>query len=131
MRTKTKEPTESVNLSTKPGQAHCFKGNFSFSFSATNRFFFSGYTRLARTVIGMATGGAVARDTGLTSIGMAWGDLRHGRGVANLGVRGTLMSVGAHATVNAVLSTAALEIGIVVGATLDSGLQTFVLQRCQ
>ena len=109
----------------------CLKKNFSFSLKATNRFFFSGYTRLARTLIGFGTAGAVARGTGLTSVRMAWSDLRHGQGVANLGARGTLMSVGAHAAVNAALTTAALEIGIVVGAAIDSGVQTFALGRCQ
>ncbi len=113
------------------GAPGCFSKNFTFALGATNRFFFSGITRLARTGVGLITSGGVARQTGLTSIGMAWRELAAGEGVANLGFRGTLVSVGANAAVNAALSGLALEGGILAGSAIDASIQTYWAGNCQ
>ena len=103
----------------------CFMKHFMFAFNGTNRFFFEGPTRFTRTLIGMMTGGAVARTTGLTSLGMAWRELITLQGVANLGLRGTLMSIAANSIVNTILATAALEVGIAIGSAMDAANQTW------
>ncbi len=120
-----------VELVDPTGFCATFAENFSFAMRRTNAFFFEGYTKLARTGLGALTSGAVARTTGLTTIGMALPDLLRGQGVANLGIRGTLLSVGANSVVNGLLATAALEGGIVVGSLVDAALQTYLLSPCE
>jgi hypothetical protein len=80
--------------------------------------------------MGSMTAGAMARSTGLTTIGMAAGDLLRGQGVANLGVRGTLISVAANSVLNGAAGAVALEAGISIGAGLDAAYQTFVAKNC-
>ena len=113
-----------------PFDIDCFFSNFGFAFDSTNDFFFGGFTRLSRTGIGAITSGAVARSTGLTTIGMAWRPILAGQGVANLSVAGTVASVAANAIVNGVVVTASLEVGIVMGSTINAAVQTLILGTC-
>jgi RHS repeat-associated protein len=108
----------------------CFKSNFEFAFDTTNDFFFGGFTRLARTGVGAITSGAVARSTGFTTIGMAFRPLLAGQGVANLGVAGTIASVGANAVANGAIATIALETGVIAGSALDAAVKTFIFGAC-
>ena len=109
----------------------CLAKNYGFAWRSTNSFFFKGYGRLARTAIGSMTGGAMARSTGLTTLGMAARDLLQGQGVANLGVRGTVMSVAANSLVNGAAVIVTLKTGITIGAGLDASYQTFIAGNCR
>ncbi len=120
--------SDPVNLIDPTGL--CFTDDFKFNLKATNDFFFGGYTRLARTLAGMVTAGAVARSVGTTTAGMALPDLIKGEGVANLGISGTLKSIAANSIINSALSTAALEAGVVIGSALDAAARNFWPGAC-
>ncbi len=109
----------------------CLAENYGFAWRSTSSFFFKGSGRFARTAIGSMTGGAMARGTGLTTIGMAARDLLQWQGVANLGVRGTLMSIAANSLLNGAAVAATLETGITIGAGLDASYQTFIAGNCR
>lgn len=115
----------------------CFADNFGFALNNTNAFFFKGWGRLGRTLIGAGTGGAMARTTGFTPLGMAVRDavssmrtFGYWNGVANLGVYGTAGSVVAHSVTNGAVVIGMLETGIIVGSGIDAGYQTFVANNC-
>jgi len=98
----------------------CFSRNFKNNLDVTNDFFFGGLTQLTRTGIGALTSGAVARTTGLTSLGMAARALAGGTGVANLTIGRTIASVALNSLVNGALVAASLEGGIIVGSAASA-----------
>jgi RHS repeat-associated protein len=112
--------------------AECFGNNFDFAFGVTNDFFFGGWTRLARTGVGTLAGSAVAQNTGtLTLVQAARAFARNGiGGLPTLGTAGTLGSAALGTALNAVASTAALEIGIGIGAAADALGQTLAGNGC-
>jgi len=98
----------------------CFSRNFKNNLDVTNDFFFGGLTQLTRTGIGALTSGAVARTTGLTSLGRAARALAGGTGVANLTIGRTIASVALNSLVNGALVAASLEGGIIVGSAASA-----------
>ena len=72
----------------------------------------------------------VAPEGGLVPSGLVPVPVRR-YSVANLGFRGTLVSLAANSVTNAVLGTLALEGEIAVGSLVDATLQTFVPGDCQ
>jgi RHS repeat-associated protein len=109
----------------------CFNANFNFAFDNSTDLFFGGITRLSRTGIGLLTSGAVARTTGLTTVGMAARAFLSGQvGVANLGAIGTVGSVVLNTLTNGFVAAATLEAGVVAGSAIDAALQAFILGNC-
>jgi hypothetical protein len=117
----------SVRSETSP--LECFGGDFNFSWSATNRYFFDGWWKLSKTGIGLITGGAMARQLGTHTLFQAL-PIQHGLGGfsigggSGLGFGASAISVGMTAIANGIASTAALEAGITVGAFADALGQT-------
>jgi RHS repeat-associated protein len=99
----------------------CLWADIRSNFVETNQFFFAGPGRALRSVLGIATASAFARTTGLTSVGMAVGDLIRGQGVANLTIAETVLSVGLNSLGNAAVGTVALEVGIGIGSVARAG----------
>jgi RHS repeat-associated protein len=103
-----------------------FISTFRQNWKATNRFFFSGPTRLSRSAIGLTTSGAVARTYGTVTPAQAIRSILFPgatgvRGVAVLGgVVPTLASAALHIGWNAFLSGLALEAGITFGSLISA-----------
>ncbi|MGB2715553.1 MAG: RHS repeat-associated core domain-containing protein, partial [Vicinamibacterales bacterium] len=72
----------------------------------------------------------VANATGLTTLKMAAPDLMRFQGVANLGVRGTVISVGANTVLSGILSGAAYQVGANLGS-LPYALGQALAGNCQ
>jgi RHS repeat-associated protein len=114
------------------GPLNCFAGNFSFSWNATNHFFFDGWWRLSRTAIGSITAGSMARTLGSHTVGQALpsviqhgiGGFSLGPGLPGHGLGGTALSVGKTMIWNGATVAAVLEAGIVVGSAADGLGQT-------
>jgi RHS repeat-associated protein len=100
-----------------------FGDSFRFSLNTSNSFFFGFPMGLARTAIGITTAGATARSFGTVTPLQAVRSLGYG-GVANLGIRGTIISAGINTGINSVLVAASLEAGIVVGSSLNAAFET-------
>jgi RHS repeat-associated protein len=109
-----------VNLADPSGFCflEAFAKEYEYSVDTTRDFFYGGITRLTRTAIGAITSGGVARTVGtvppftaLRSI-LSPGPLGVGRGIATLGVTGTILSAGAHWVLNTAVALGSLEVGI-------------------
>jgi RHS repeat-associated protein len=102
-----------------------FMDVFEANFRQTNDFFFSFPTSLSRTALGILTSGAVAKTFGTVTPVEAIRSLLNsnlgvGRGVATLGVSGTLAAAGLNMAINTVAVTLALETGIAIGSAADA-----------
>ena len=106
-----------INFADPLGLSKCpsFGDSFRFSFDATNRFFFGFPANITRTAIGIGTAGATARTFGTVTVFQAIRSLGTG-GIANLGVRGTLIATGVTTGINTVFVAGALEGGIIIGS---------------
>lgn len=109
----------------------CFASNYKFAFMSTNRFFFKWPTSLARTGIGLFTGGFVARSTRLTSPMMLLKDIAKGEALMIMGARAVTISVGVSVATNTVIVAGGLEAGIIVGSGVDAAIQTFKNPSCR
>ena len=85
----------------------------------TNQFFFSGFTRLTRTALGMLTAGGIARTYGTVTPFQAIRSLPNG-GIANLGILATFASAGTNTTLNAIYGALFLEGGIGFGSLVNA-----------
>jgi hypothetical protein len=81
-------------------------------------------TNLARTAVGLITGGAVAQNAGLTSPWMLVKDLSRGTAFMIMSPAAVATSVGVSVATNSFASGLALEAGIVIGSGIDATIQT-------
>jgi RHS repeat-associated protein len=100
-----------------------FGDRFRDRFNATNEFFFHYPGKLAKTALGILATSSVARATGTVTAGEAVRSFIRagpiagtGVGVANLGVAGTIASVGYHTVAKALAVGLSLEAGIAAGS---------------
>ncbi|MBI5024957.1 MAG: RHS repeat-associated core domain-containing protein [Candidatus Omnitrophica bacterium] len=125
-----------INFIDPFGLKGTFGENFQFAIKANNQFFFGGVTQFTRTAIGSLTAGAVARETGLRTFGMALSEFLKNQRVyapelamASAAVAAELgASVLAHGIYNAAVVVIGLEVGIVGGSLIDATIQTFFVK---
>jgi RHS repeat-associated protein len=100
-----------------------FSDRFGDRFLTTSAFFFEYPGKLARTALGVLAGSTVARATGTVTIGEAVKSIIRtgpiagaGRGIATLGVAGTIGSAAVQTVLKGAALAASLEVGIGVGS---------------
>ncbi len=104
-----------------------FKTNFKNNLKETNDFFFSWPTSLARTAMGLATAGYVAKEFGTVTWSQAATSILRTGGYATLGgVAGTIGSAVLNSAVGGFVLGGSLEVGIVVGSGLVAGYKEMV-----
>jgi RHS repeat-associated protein len=129
--------SDPINLSDPSGFSpfdnfvDCFEQNFAFSFKTTNNVFFGGPFR--RTAFGAITAGAVAAESGGVTLAQAASAFaRYGiGGLPTLGTGGTLAAAAINTGLNALVTAASLEAGIVVGSAADALGQTLAGNGCR
>ncbi|MCD6476356.1 MAG: hypothetical protein J7K85_08885 [Anaerolineaceae bacterium] len=99
-----------------------FATDYTNNLDITNRFFFDGSTKIARTALGTMTSGATARTVGTVTAGQAIRSLfQTPAGIATLGgVSGTLAAAGANTVVNSAGVVIFLEGGIGFGSLVNA-----------
>lgn len=105
-----------------------------YSAKTTKDFFFRGPTRLARSAVGMITGGAVAKSFGTVPLGELLRSVVHRGlgppGIATLGgVGGAVGAFGLHVVVNGLVAGSALYGGIELGSHVFGAWQATTVYR--